>query len=742
MTGSAAATKPRVVALLGVLLAVGALGGCLTAGTPDDPDGDGFVTNDCAPDDGAVHPGAPEVCDGVDNDCDGAVDDNRFGAPTWYVDGDGDGFGDPASLFRACDGGAATSRAGDCDDGRDDVHPEASEVCDARDNDCDGVIDADAVDRATWYRDDDGDGVGDGAVTLVACDQPPGFVATPGDCDDHEPLAVPGGVEVCDGVDNDCDSATTADGGEADADNDGVPECLDCDEGNALIPTPLELCDGVDSDCDPTTVAVGETDSDGDGVLACADCDDVDADNLPGGVEVCDGVDNDCDGVADVTAALPGDSDFDGVSDLCDVCPGSDDGADADSDGVADGCDVCPLDAADDSDGDGVCDTDDVCPGEDDAEDADSDGVPDACDVCPLDAADDSDGDGICDTDDACPGDDALDTDGDQVADGCDVCPLDAADDSDGDGVCDTDDVCPGSDDSADGDADGLPDACDACPADPNNDTDGDGVCDPDDVCPLDANDDSDGDGSCDSADICPGSDDGVDGDGDGVPDGCDVCPLDAPDDSDGDGSCDADDVCPGFDDFEDLDNSGYPDGCEPDQCAGGAVLFVADMEVGCPGFSLSGDWQCGTPTSGPNAAFSGSEVLATNLSGDYANGLTWATNTATFGPIDLTTSTFPQLELLAWTHTEGFTFDGWNLQVSADGGGTFLPLTNVFPPYSLTVAGEPAWGGDLSASGWVAHTASLVAYSGQQVFLRVAMASDPSIPDPGVYVDDVFVCD
>ena len=124
---------------------------------------------------------------------------------------------------------------------------------------------------------------------------------------------------------------------------------------------------------------------------------------------------------------------------------------------------------------------------------------------------------------------------------------IEATPDPDGDGVCGDDDVCPGGDDRADADFDGIPDACDDCPLDDPGDTDSDGVCDSDD--------------------ICEGSDDAVDGDGDGVPDGCDECPLDNPDDSDGDGVCDADDACPGFLDSLDEDGDGAPDLC--DVCPG-----------------------------------------------------------------------------------------------------------------------------------------------------------------------------
>ena len=157
-----------------------------------DDDGDGSLyPDDCDDLDPAVLPGADELCNGVDDDCDDIIDEDASDALSWYADADGDGFGDPEAEVLACDMPSGHSDdASDCDDDDAEVHPEAQEACTGVDDDCDGLVDDedDSVeDQRSWYPDADSDGLGvdDGAVT--ACDQPSGHAAEAGDCDDSDP---------------------------------------------------------------------------------------------------------------------------------------------------------------------------------------------------------------------------------------------------------------------------------------------------------------------------------------------------------------------------------------------------------------------------------------------------------------------------------------------------------------------------------------------------------------------------
>ncbi len=204
------------------LLAVLAACGDKDGGADEvDADGDGYAAGeDCDERDPAVHPGAEERCDNIDNDCDGLVDDSDpglVGATVWYTDADGDGFGDPATGAPAClRPMGAVEQAGDCDDASAAVSPGAEERCDEVDNDCDGLADdldpEGVIDGQTFFLDGDGDGYGDPAAPVRACQPPAGTVTSGEDCDDTNDLVHPGAAELCDGLDTDCDAATGEDG--------------------------------------------------------------------------------------------------------------------------------------------------------------------------------------------------------------------------------------------------------------------------------------------------------------------------------------------------------------------------------------------------------------------------------------------------------------------------------------------------------------------------------------------------
>jgi len=119
-----------------------------------------------------------------------------------YEDADGDGWGNADAETSSCvepEGNVATP--GDCDDADDSVNPDAEELCNDVDDNCDGVDDV----YLTWFLDEDDDGYGIPGSEVLDCDQPDGYVELEGDCDDADPLLNPGEIDLCDGIDTDCD---------------------------------------------------------------------------------------------------------------------------------------------------------------------------------------------------------------------------------------------------------------------------------------------------------------------------------------------------------------------------------------------------------------------------------------------------------------------------------------------------------------------------------------------------------
>ena len=183
-------------------------------------------SSDCDDTRADVHPGAPEVCDAddTDEDCDGLSgnDDAELasGTSSFFVDSDGDGYGDVSALVYLCeaeDGFVADHS--DCDDTRADVNPGAVEVCDDDDvdEDCDHLADdADpegAFAVTPWNEDLDGDGYGS-SVTEDRCDGGEGWALNADDCDDSDGDVYPGAPETPrDGVDQDCDGSDSRIGG-------------------------------------------------------------------------------------------------------------------------------------------------------------------------------------------------------------------------------------------------------------------------------------------------------------------------------------------------------------------------------------------------------------------------------------------------------------------------------------------------------------------------------------------------
>jgi hypothetical protein len=292
--------------------------------------------NDCKDTDPAIHPGQPEICDNVDTDCNGEIDNG--------CDDDKDGFCDK-KLTLVGTPPICTSGGNDCDDGNALINPSKSELCDNFDNNCNGAVDEGC--------DDDKDGYCDAGMSYIpnASNKVDVCVNGPGDCVDTNGSINPGAAEICDGLDNNC--AGGVDETCKDADGDGYcvgnvpkgPSCPngggDCNDSNKNVnPGATEVCateyeDNCDGDSNPVGASgcknfYADADKDGFGTGApqclCfqangltatqgGDCADNDAKVNPLATEVCDGKDNDC-------------------------VNGVDDGCDDDSDGY---CDVARL---------------------------------------------------------------------------------------------------------------------------------------------------------------------------------------------------------------------------------------------------------------------------------------------------------------------------------------------------------------------------------------------------------------
>jgi len=158
---------------------------------PVDNDNDGHdATTDCNDENADIHPGADELCNGVDDDCDEEVDEDPVDLGTWYADLDGDGYGDPTSAAQACEPPAEhVADNTDCDDALAEVNPGADEVCNGRDDDCDPEIDEDPIDGDIFYDDLDGDGFGAPGSDHLACEGVSNDVDC-NDADDTEPQVV------------------------------------------------------------------------------------------------------------------------------------------------------------------------------------------------------------------------------------------------------------------------------------------------------------------------------------------------------------------------------------------------------------------------------------------------------------------------------------------------------------------------------------------------------------------------
>jgi hypothetical protein len=285
------------IAILGL-----SLGAC-----KKDLDKDGFKgDDDCDDLNASVHPGADEACDGMDNNCNGKVDEGLI--LEWYSDKDDDGYGDAETVVTACTTPAGyVDNADDCNDASDLYRPGAVEAdCeDPEDYNCDGstgyddadldgyaaCMDCDDSDAETyaptlWYIDYDGDTFGSTIYTDTACSQPAGYTDNSDDCDDLIETINPDASESCNELDDNCDGTIDEEVTityYADLDGDGYGDS----SATAEACTTPDGFANTDDDCDDSLDVVN-----------------------PGAEEICDdGLDNDCDGAGGQCTLDPADSD-------------------------------------------------------------------------------------------------------------------------------------------------------------------------------------------------------------------------------------------------------------------------------------------------------------------------------------------------------------------------------------------------------------------------------------------------
>ncbi|MGB0639196.1 MAG: MopE-related protein [Myxococcota bacterium] len=288
--------------LVGIAILGLSLGAC-----KKDLDKDGFKgDDDCDDLNASIHPGADETCDGMDNNCNGKVDEGLI--LEWYADKDDDGYGDADTVVTACTTPAGyVDNADDCNDASDLYRPGAVETdCeDPEDYNCDGSTgyddadldgyaacmdcddsDADTYAPTLWYIDYDGDSFGSTIYTDTACSQPAGYTDNADDCDDLVETINPDASETCNELDDNCDGSIDEEVTityYADSDGDGYG---DSSATVQACSTPDGFAN-TDDDCDDTLDMVN-----------------------PGAEEICDdGLDNDCDGAGGQCTLDPADSD-------------------------------------------------------------------------------------------------------------------------------------------------------------------------------------------------------------------------------------------------------------------------------------------------------------------------------------------------------------------------------------------------------------------------------------------------
>lgn len=301
------------------------------------PQGYVLDSTDCDDSNSSIHPGAADLCNGIDDNCDGVIDP----VTDYYVDADNDGYGDANNSVSSCTpvNGYVTDNT-DCDDNDAAINPGVTEICNNLDDNCNGSIDEGVL--TTYYADADGDEYGDANESVSSCTPIAGYVTDNTDCDDNDAAINPAATEACNGIDDNCNGSIddglvfTTYYADADQDSFGdasnsvsscapvsgyVEDNTDCNDNNAAInPSATEVCNYLDDNCDgnideglqTTYYADVDGDSYGDAnnsVSSCApvsgyvtdntDCNDSNAAINPLATEVCNGTDDNCNGIID-----------------------------------------------------------------------------------------------------------------------------------------------------------------------------------------------------------------------------------------------------------------------------------------------------------------------------------------------------------------------------------------------------------------------------------------------------------
>jgi hypothetical protein len=304
----------------------------------------GYVTDntDCDDTSANVNPAAAEICNHIDDDCNGLMDDALV-FETYYADNDGDSYGDlNNSIYECSQPSGYVIDNTDCNDNNVNQNAASAEICNGEDDDCEGTIDNGLV-FLDYYADLDSDGFGAGAATNSCVDLGAGYVTNNADCNNANASINPNAIEICNSIDDNCDGqideGITFTTYYQDFDNDGfgtgdsVTSCTnpgagwvtnntDCDDTNGnTFPGATELCNTIDDNCDGQTDEGVQTvyfiDNDGDtygnpsvSILACTqpigytpddtDCNDTDASINPGAEDIGgNGIDENCDGEID-----------------------------------------------------------------------------------------------------------------------------------------------------------------------------------------------------------------------------------------------------------------------------------------------------------------------------------------------------------------------------------------------------------------------------------------------------------